>query len=160
MAQAREIFGNLPRVTWLALGDTDNRAHEGQYEAYLAAATEADNFIRALWEAIQADPRTSGHPTMIVTADHGRGPSEHGGWRGHGSGRWRGVIVPGLRKEGSDQVFIAARGPGIVATNAYDMAHCATSSQIAATLLQSLGLLDEERQPDMGAPLAIFGAAQ
>ncbi len=156
MARAREIFGNLPRITWLALGDTDNRAHEGKYEAYLDAAHDADAFIHQLWDAIQADPRTAGHTTMIVTADHGRGPSEHGGWRGHGSGLWRGIVVPGLRKEGSDQVFIAARGPGIVATNAYDLAHCATSSQVAATLLESLGLLDQ-RQPDMGAPLAIFG---
>ncbi len=85
-------------------------------------------------------------------------PDLNGGWKGHGSGRWRGIIVPGLRHEGSDQVFIAARGPGIVATNAYDMAHCATSSQIAATLLESLGLLDAERQPDMAPPLDIFGA--
>lgn len=159
MTKAREIFGNLPRVTWLAFGDTDSRAHEGKYHDYLDAAHAADAFLRDLWDAIQADPRTAGHTTMIVTADHGRGPSEHGGWRGHGSGRWQGIVVPGLRKEGSDQVFIAARGPGIVSTNAYDLEHCATSSQVAATLLHSMGL-DSERQPDMGEPLAIFGAAQ
>lgn len=158
MARAREIFTDLPRVTWLALGDTDNRAHEGSYEAYLAAATEADNFIRALWEAIQSNPRTAGVTTMIVTTDHGRGPSERGGWRGHGSGRWRGLVVPGLRREGSDAVFIAAMGPGIVATSAYDAEHCATTSQVAATLLGSLGLLDEEGEPEMAPPLAFFGA--
>jgi hypothetical protein len=159
IARAREVFGHLPRVTWIALGDTDNRAHERNYEAYLAAATEADDFVRALWEAIEADPRTAGHTTLIVTTDHGRGASAGGRWSGHGSGRWRGLIVPGLRHVGSDAVFIAARGPGIVATNAYDMEHCATSSQVAATLLQSLGLLNEERQPDMAAPLAIFAPA-
>jgi hypothetical protein len=157
--RARELFGALPRVTWIALGDTDNRAHEGAYEAYLAAATEADNFLRALWEAIEADPRTAGSTTMLVTADHGRGASAGGRWRGHGSGRWRGVIVPGLRRAGSDAVFIAARGPGVAATDAYDMNNCATSGQVAATLLQSLGLLAEEGQPDMAPPLAIFGAA-
>lgn len=159
MAKAREIFGNLPRITWLAFGDTDSRAHEGKYNDYLDAAHAADAFLRDLWSAIQADPRTADHTTMIVTADHGRGPSAHGGWRGHGSGRWQSIVVPGLRKEGSDQVFIAARGPGIVSTDAYTLQNCATSSQVAATLLHSMGL-DSERQPDMGAPLAIFGAAQ
>jgi len=158
IARAREVFGHLPRVTWIAFGDTDSRAHEGKYEAYLAAASDADNFLRALWEAIEADPRTAGHTTMIVTADHGRGASAGGRWSGHGSGRWRGVIVPGLRHVGSDAVFIAARGPGVAATSAYGMTNCATSGQVAATLLQSLGLLNEVRQPDMAPPLAIFSA--
>ncbi len=156
--RARELLGNLPRVTWIALGDTDNRAHEGEYQAYLAAATEADNFLRALWEAIEADPRTAGRTTMIVTSDHGRGASERGRWKGHGSGRWRGFVVPGLRREGSDAVFIAVRGPGVAAT-AYATDDCATVGQVAATLLQSLGLLHEERQPDMAPPLDIFAPA-
>jgi len=107
---------------------------------------------------VGGDPRTAGNTTLIVTADHGRGASEGGRWSGHGSGRWRGIVVPGLRHVGSDAVFIAARGPGVAATNAYDMDHCATSGQVAATLLQSLGVLAQERQPDMAAPLAIFGA--
>lgn len=160
MAAAREIFGNLPRVTWLALGDTDNRAHEGDYDAYLAAAHEADAYVQALWNAIEADPRTAGRTTMIVTADHGRGESEGGRWRGHGSGHWRGIVVPGLRHKGSDAIFIAARGPGIVATDAYDHGQCASASQVAGTLLQSLGLLAEIGQSDMAAPLAIFGGDQ
>lgn len=156
--RARELMGALPRVTWIALGDTDNRAHEGEYEAYLAAASEADNFLRALWEAIEADPRTAGRTTMIVTSDHGRGASERGRWRGHGSGRWRGFVVPGVRREGSDAVFIAVRGPGVAAGGGYDTDHCATVGQVAATMLQSLGLLHEEGQPDMAPPLSVFGA--
>jgi hypothetical protein len=157
IAAAREIFGNLPRVAWIALGDTDNRAHEGDYEAYLRAATEADDFVRALWGAIESDPRTAGRTTLIVAADHGRGESARGRWRGHGSGRWRGMIVPGLRKEGSDAIFLGVRGPGVVSTNGYTMENCATVGQTAATLLAGLGLLAEEGRPDMGAPLAVFG---
>ena len=142
IAAAREAFGNLTRVTWIALGDTDNRAHEGKYEAYLSAANEADALLRDLWQAIEADPRMAGHATLIVTADHGRGASEHGRWRGHGSGHWRGVIVPGLRRSGSDAIFMAVRGPGVVSTNAYTMEHCATVGQVAATILRSVGLFD------------------
>lgn len=152
---AHEVFGALPRVTWIALGDTDNRAHEGEYEQYLAAAAEADLFLRQLWEAIEADPRTAGHTTLIVTADHGRGGAEDDQWTGHGSGRWRGIRVPGLRHEGSDAIFIGVRGPGVVATSAYDAEHCATLSQVTATLLTSLGLGDM-RTPDMAEPLSVF----
>lgn len=155
---ARAVFADLPRVTWIALGDTDNRAHEGEYDLYLRAATEADDFLRALWQAIESNPRTAGRTTLIVTSDHGRGAAANDRWRGHGSGRWRGIIVPGLRHEDSDAIFIAARGPGIVATSAYTADNCASVSQIAPTLLRSIGLLSEESQPDMAAPLSVFAA--
>jgi|CXWL01.1.fsa_nt_gi hypothetical protein len=153
---ARDVFADLPRVTWIALGDTDNRAHEGEYERYLAAATAADDFLRELWQAIESNPRTAGRTTLIVTADHGRGDAENDRWRGHGSGRWRSVVVPGLRHEGSEAIFMAARGPGIVATEAYTMQNCASVSQVAASMLAPLGLLAEMGQPDMAAPLEIF----
>ncbi|MGH6951264.1 MAG: alkaline phosphatase family protein [Vitreimonas sp.] len=156
IAAARAFFTELPRVTWIALGDTDNRAHEGDYPAYLSAASDADNFLRELWQAIEANPRTAGRTTLIVTSDHGRGASTRNRWRGHGSGRWRGIVVPGLRREGSDAIFIAARGPGVVATSAYTMETCATAGQVAATLLTGVGLLDAEGQPDMAPPLAVF----
>jgi len=149
---ARAVFRELPRVTWIAFGDTDNRAHEGEYERYLAAAADADQFLRELWEAIEADSRTAGRTTLIVTADHGRGSAVNDRWTGHGSGRWRGIIVPGLRHIGSDAVFIAVRGPGVSATSGYDANNCATVSQVAATLLGALDRSDL-RTPDMAAPL-------
>ncbi len=153
---ARAALADPPRVLWVALGDTDNRAHEGKYEDYLAAATDADNFAREIWEAYQANPRTAGRTTMLITSDHGRGEAARDRWRGHGSGRWRGVIVPGVRREGSDAIFVAARGPGVHATNVYSMENCATESQMAATLLRSLDLLQAEGQPDMAAPFDVF----
>lgn len=153
---ARAALADPPRVLWVALGDTDNRAHEGEYEQYLAAATDADNFLREIWEAYQANPRTAGRTTMIVTADHGRGGAEDDRWTGHGSGRWRGIIVPGLRHAGSDAIFIAARGPNVINANAYTMENCASLGQVAGTILAALGLLGEEGQPDMARPLDVF----
>lgn len=157
-AAVRARFSNLPRVTWIAFGDTDSYAHAGDYYAVLRAATAVDDFLREMWTAIESNPATAGRTVLIVTTDHGRGATERGAWRGHGSGRWRGIGVPGLRREGSDAVFIAVRGPGIAATGAYTMQACATLSQTGATLLQSIGLLEQERQPDMAAPLDVFGA--
>jgi hypothetical protein len=156
MGPVRAALADPPRVLWVALGDTDNRAHEGEYERYLAAATEADMLLREVWDAYQSNPRTAGRTTMIVTVDHGRGGAENEGWTGHGSGRWRGVVVPGLRKEGSDAIFIAARGPGIVAAPSYTMENCATLAQVAATMLTALNLREAEGQPDMAAPLDVF----
>ncbi len=155
---ARAALADPPRVLYVALGDTDNRAHEGEYEQYLAAASEADAFAREIWDAYQANPRTAGRTTMIITADHGRGRAGDDRWRGHGSGRWRGIIVPGLRHAGSDADFIAVRGPGVGATQSYSMEHCATLSQVAATMLTALGLHDAEAQPDMAPPLDVLAA--
>jgi hypothetical protein len=154
--QARAALADPPDILWVALGDTDTRAHEGKYEEYLAAATTADNFVREIWETYQSNPRTAGRTTLIVTADHGRGPAENNRWTGHGSGRWRGIRVPGLYHEGSDAIFIAARGPNIVASSDYTMEDCASVSQIAATLLAVFGEADRV-QPDMAPPLAVFG---
>lgn len=156
MAPVRAALADPPRVLYVALGDTDNRAHEGEYERYLAAATEADALLREMWDAYQANPRTAGRTTMIVTVDHGRGGAENDRWTGHGSGRWRGIIVPGLRHEGSEAVFIAARGPDIVGAQQYTMENCATLSQVAATMLVTLDLLEAEGQPDMAPPLGVF----
>lgn len=153
---ARAVLADPPRVLWVALGDTDNRAHEGDYEAYLAAASDADAFVREIWEAYQANPRTAGATTMIVTADHGRGRAEDDRWTGHGSGRWRGIVVPGLRHVGSDAIFIAARGPNVINADAYTMENCASLGQVAGTILAALGLLGEEGQPDMATPLDVF----
>ncbi|MGQ0532050.1 MAG: hypothetical protein ACT4OF_05070 [Caulobacteraceae bacterium] len=146
IAAARQALTDPPRVLWVALGDTDNRAHEGEYEQYLAAATEADNFIREIWQAYQSNPRTAGRTTMIVTVDQGRGASANDRWTGHGSGRWRSIVVPGVRHEGSDAIFIAARGPGVVSAPRSEQ--CATLAQVAATMLASLASLDELGQPD------------
>ncbi len=154
----RALYGAWPRVVWIALGDTDNHAHAGDYAAYLDAAAAADAFIGELWAMLQSDPATAGATTLIVTSDHGRGDSADNAWRGHGSGRWRGMTVPGLRREGSDAIFMAVRGPGVSAAD-YPPQACATASQIAGTLLASLGFWPATTQRDMAAPLAVFGAS-
>ncbi len=158
IAEAGAIAVETPRVAWVGLGDTDNRAHEGNYSAYLAAASAADVFLADLWAKLQADPRTAGNTTLIVTADHGRGGAANGQWRGHGSGRYRFGWLPGLRKEGSDAVFMAARGPDIVSGSAaqYSGENCAVTGQITATLLRSLDIAPGAFSAEARPPLNIF----
>ncbi len=158
IAAAGAIATEAPRVAWVDLGDTDNRAHEGDYAAYLAAASAADIFLTDLWGKLQADPRTAGNTTLIVTADHGRGDSADGQWRGHGSGRYRGIWVPRIRKTGSDAVFMGAIGPEILPGSGAQYAGetCAVTGQIAATLLRAVGQDPADFSAQARPPLDIF----
>lgn len=158
MAAAAEALAQAPRVAWVDLGDTDSRAHEGDYSAYLAAAARADAFLADVWAKLQADPRTAGQTTLIVTADHGRGGSAHRQWRGHGSGFYRGVWVPGVRKSGSGAVFMGARGPGVETGSGarYTMENCALTGQIAATMLRSVDVDAGAYRADARPALDIF----
>jgi hypothetical protein len=157
MAAAHTFLTAETRLAYVDLGDTDTSAHAGDYHRYLAAAANADRFLQEVWEGAEADPNSAGRTTLIVSTDHGRGDAADDNWRGHGSGRWRGMTVPGLRKEGSDATFIAARGPRIAAPRMpYTPETCATAGQIAGTVLEALGLWEELRTPEMAEPLAIF----
>lgn len=71
LAHARE---HSPRLLFVGLGDTDEAAHTGDYDAYLAALRRADAWVARFVD--WARERTAmGHPTSVfVTTDHGRAP--------------------------------------------------------------------------------------
>lgn len=133
-----------PRVLYVAYGETDDFAHDGDYGQMLWAAQRADRFIAELWAAVQADPAYRGRTTLIVTTDHGRGTNGKQAWRHHGK-----------PFASSDQVWIGALGPDIVAGGAKPSG-CASSSQIAATALTALGLDWRAFDPAAGQPLDIL----
>jgi predicted AlkP superfamily pyrophosphatase or phosphodiesterase len=84
-----------PRFLWVALGDTDEHAHHGDYAAYLAALSRADAFLGEL-------VRTTDDETLIlVTTDHGRAAN----FRDHG------------RSPESGAAWLVAAGPGIHAAS-------------------------------------------
>jgi hypothetical protein len=151
-----EELAGRPRVLWIALGDTDNLAHAGDYHGYLAAAHAADAFLSKLWATIESDPVLAGRTTLLITTDHGRGASEGRKWRGHGSGRYRFGRIPFvLRREGSDAVWFAARGPEI-ATTREAAGDCTTTGQTAATLLRAIGMDYVLFDKRAAGPLPIF----
>lgn len=87
-----------PRIAYIAYGDTDEYAHEGQYHAYLAAAHRTDGFLRELWQWLQSQPAYRDQTTLLVTTDHGRGSAA--AWRTHGrdiagsADGWLAIIGP------------------------------------------------------------------
>lgn len=158
MTAADAIFTEPTRVAWIDLGDTDTRAHAGDYPGVLDAAATADAFLEDLWARIEAHPEFAGQTTLIVTVDHGRGASADGKWKGHGSGRYRRVRVPGVGWPGSDATWIAVRGPDVAAGSGrdYTMDTCATTAQVAATILQSVGVAPADYRADVLVALNVF----
>lgn len=88
-----------PRALYVSFGETDDWAHEGNYERYLKAAREFDRFVGEMWALAQSLPEYRGTTTFLITVDHGRGPAPVA-WKNHGkevadsAWIWFGVIGP------------------------------------------------------------------
>lgn len=116
-----------PRVLYIALGETDDWAHDGRYDLYLDAAHRTDAYIANLWRTVQAMPEYRGKTAMLISTDHGRGGGREG-WKNHS------VLI-----QGSHQIWFAAIGKGVAALgNRKSMQ--VKQSQYAATAASLLGL--------------------
>lgn len=152
------------RVLYVALGDTDTFAHEANYAQYLASMNRDDDFIAELWRMAQADPAWRGRTTLIVTTDHGRGGKAGAYWTEHGSAAaWKlapadYTIADPEGFIGSDEIWLAAIGPGVhpAPQIALKPAACLTQSQIAASALTALGEDWKAFNAGAGAPLPFF----
>ncbi|MFZ5442220.1 MAG: AP protein [Myxococcota bacterium] len=116
-----------PRVLFLGLGETDEWMHAGRYDLALEAAHRADALIAELWATLQSMDEYRGTTTLLVTTDHGRGVGPDD-WRHHGAD------VPG-----SEQVWLAALGPGVPALGERTETGALTLAQVAATLARLVG---------------------
>jgi hypothetical protein len=124
----------------MALGETDDWAHEGRYDLYLDAAWRNDRYIQELWETAQALPEYRGRTSLVLTTDHGRGDGREG-WKSHG-----------VAFEGSDRMWIAVMGPDTPAQGVRENISV-TQSQVAATVAALLGLNFGAFDSRIAAPL-------
>ena len=140
---------NKPRVMFLGLGETDEWAHEGEYDQYLRAAHRVDGYLKELWETLQTMPEYAGTTSLIITCDHGRGgaegcpPARVREWRDHN----RNVI-------GADETWIAVIGPDTPPLGERADIGPVSNAQIAATLAALLGEDYAGAEPRAGAALA------
>ncbi|MEM7382430.1 MAG: sulfatase-like hydrolase/transferase [Bacteroidota bacterium] len=132
-----------PKVLYVAYGETDDFAHDGNYEAYLNSANTTDKFIEELWNYVQTDPFYKGQTTFIVTTDHGRGTEPLGNWRHHG-----------IRIKGAGEVWLVAFGKQISPAGELGIEEQLYSTQIAPTVLNLLGL-SPENQNKLAKPLPL-----
>jgi hypothetical protein len=89
---------HTPRLLYVAYGETDDFAHDGDYDAYLTSARRTDGFIEALWRFAQSHPQYRDKTTFIITTDHGRGLGDawtrHGEDVAHAKEMWLAVLGP------------------------------------------------------------------
>ena len=156
------IRNHHPRIVYIGYGETDDFAHDGQYDQYVMAAHRNDRFIEELWELISSDDFYKDNTILFITVDHGRGEEPEETWRHHASKKSVSRSMQSLARYeegivGSDAVWMAAIGPGVPASGLVGTGDgCLTSDRIAATLLQLLGEDYKLFNPGMGAPMPEF----
>ncbi|HKV76168.1 MAG TPA: alkaline phosphatase family protein [Gemmatimonadales bacterium] len=130
-----------PTLLYISFNDTDDLAHSRRYDRLLDAFHATDDFLRELWQAIQATPELKGRTTLILTTDHGRG-FRSSDWDDHGK------EVPG-----SEQIWAAVIGPDTPAAGEARNLPEVHQADIAATILELLGLAPADFNPAAGPPL-------
>ena len=94
-----------PRVLYLALGETDDWAHDGRYDRVLEAYARSDAYLKELWDWLQSQSDYRGRTSLLITTDHGRGrtPTD---WKDHGDKHqgsgdtWVAFVSPDWTKRG------------------------------------------------------------
>ena len=131
-----------PAVLFIGYGETDEWAHAGRYDLYLRAARQVDRFLEQLWAGWQADPRTRGKVTLLVSTDHGRGWGPE--WSDHGE-----------KVNGAEFIWSAAIGPDTPPLGVR-RATPTQQAQMASTIAALLGREWRRAEPRAAPPLPIF----
>jgi hypothetical protein len=131
-----------PRALYVSFGETDDWAHEGNYERYLRAAHEFDRFIGELWALTQSLPEYRGTTSFIIAVDHGRGPAPVA-WKNHGK-----EIVD------SAYMWLGALGPDTPPLGPRQQTPLVIQAQIAATVAALVGQDYHAAHPRSAAPIA------
>ena len=137
---AEHLVRHKPRVLYIALGETDEWAHERRYDLYLHAAHQSDRFLAELWRTVQHMPEYRDKTALLLTTDHGRG-STPANWIDHD----RDV-------EDAEFIWIAVMGPGTPALGVREAVET-TQSQVAATIAALLGEDFVAHSPKSAKPL-------
>lgn len=140
MAQAY-LIAQHPRVMWLALVNSDDWAHADRYDRYLEYLHLADSLLADLWNTLQSIDQYRDQTTLIITTDHGRG-LQGSDWAEHET------TIPG-----SDDIWMAVIGPDTPDIGEVQEEGTAYQGQVAATMLQFLGIDYHLLSPEAAPPL-------
>lgn len=122
-----------PELVYIAYGETDDFAHDGDYEAYLKAANNTDALLGELWYFTQQDPFYKDNTIFVITTDHGRGAALLETWTGHGS-----------KVKDAGSVWMIVFGKGVATLGEVEDKVQLYSDQIAPTIAKILDLKVEE----------------
>jgi hypothetical protein len=127
-----------PRVVYLALGETDDWAHDGRYDRVLESFARTDEYFRQLWTWLESDASYRGRTHLLITTDHGRGrtPAD---WRDHGA-----------KVEGAQDVWMAFVSPAFTQRGEWRKHAPLRTNQAAATLASWIGIDWTAGRPGVG----------
>ncbi|MBS1946499.1 MAG: phosphoglyceromutase [Bacteroidetes bacterium] len=126
---AREYLKtHQPKVLYISFDETDEYAHQGNYDHFLAAAHAEDGMIADIWNTVQSLPGYKNKTTLMVTCDHGRGDKIKDQWRDHGQ-----------NVEDAGQIWIAVIGPDTKPLGEVKTPVALYQKQIAPTIAALLG---------------------
>jgi hypothetical protein len=117
-----------PRVLYVALGETDDWAHERRYDRVIQAAHRFDRYLKQLWTKLQSLPTYRNNTLLVITTDHGRGVSRDD-WTSHKA-----------KIKRSNETWFFAYGPGVPAFGSRVSTKPVVLAQVAATILRHLGI--------------------
>ncbi len=118
-----------PNLIYISYGETDDFAHDGNYEKYLKSAETTDGLIKELWDFVNKDEFYRGNTTFIITTDHGRGTAPLDTWRSHGED-----------VNGAKEVWLIAFGNKIMAKGEITKAEQIYTNQVAASVAKILNI--------------------
>ncbi len=129
------------KALYVGYGETDDWAHEGNYERYLKAAHEFDRFCGDLWRLVQSLPEYRDTTSFVIATDHGRGPSPIA-WKSHGA-----------TLADSAYLWLAVLGPDTKALGERKNVPLVTQGQIAATVAALAGINWSTVSPTAAPPI-------
>ena len=132
-----------PRIVHLALGETDDWAHAGEYGHVLNSFATNDNQIKEIWDFVQSSPKYKGKTSIIFTTDHGRGKTITD-WTDHGE------KVPEAQN-----IWMAFISPESSLRSEWKNSPTIYQNQVAATLCQWLKIDYSENNPSAGKPISL-----
>ena len=131
-----------PKVLYLALGETDDWAHDRRYDRTVHYVAYFDEALRRLWSTIQSSPKYSGRSALIVTVDHGRGRNGRD-WTSHGKDT-----------PGSNETWLGVFGPSVKKVGEMKGGAQYSASNVAGTILALLGIDAKEYDESIAPPVA------
>jgi hypothetical protein len=127
-----------PRVMYLALGETDDWAHDGRYDRVLETFARTDQYLRELWTWVQSQREYRGRTHILITTDHGRGKTP-ADWGTHGA-----------KVEGAQYVWMAFVSPKMSERGEWHDHPPLHTNQAAATMAAWMGLDWTALRPNAG----------
>ncbi len=129
------------RFIHIGFDETDDYAHDKNYERVLDSVHMTDSWLKELWDLIERDPRYKGRTSLVITVDHGRGNTTSN-WSDHGKD------VPEAQ-----YIWMAFVSPDIPLRGEWRDTETVYQNQIAATICRLLQFDLNSVDPGSGKPI-------